>query len=182
MWWNYTLSKVKTIFVRVFLFRHLFMTNPTIFWTLLRFNEYDFFNILWFSCQGKSRDIVYQRTCWFSWLIFVQHWLYGILLTAWSALSRLTDQGIIYLTRCRIWLLTLFHIAYINFKRELRKVTPQKLYLSFFFVQYISVLKQLFRRFSPSYDLKFCSTNSFNSFKSCQRKSNFNQTMHLTVT
>ena len=48
------------------------------------------FNILWFSCQGTSRDIVYQRSCWFSWLIFVQHGLYGILLTLYSALSRLT--------------------------------------------------------------------------------------------
>ena len=33
----------------------------------------NFFNILCFSCQGESRDIVYQRTCLFSWLIFAKH-------------------------------------------------------------------------------------------------------------
>ena len=42
------------------------MTNPTIFWTLLRSNAYEFAQNLCFSCQGKSRDIVYQRI----WLIF----------------------------------------------------------------------------------------------------------------
>ena len=31
--------------------------------------------MLWFSCQGTSRDIVYQSSCWFAWLIFVQHGL-----------------------------------------------------------------------------------------------------------
>ena len=91
------------------------------------------FNILWFSSQGKSRNIVYQRTWWFSWLIFVQHGLFGILLTVYSALSCLTDHGIYYITRCRIWLLTIFHIPYIHFQRELRKIIPPKLYLSFLF-------------------------------------------------
>ena len=76
-----------------------------------------------------------KRSCWFSWLIFVQHGLYGILLTLYSALSRLTDHGIYYITRCRIWLLTIFHILCIHFQQELRKVTPPKWYLSFF-VQY----------------------------------------------
>ena len=94
-----------------------------------------FFNILCFSCQGKSRDIVYQRTCLFSWLIFVKHGLFGIQLTAYSARSRLIDHGIYYIIRCEIWLLTIFHIPYIHFQRELKKVTLPKWYLSFF-VQY----------------------------------------------
>ena len=34
------------------------------------------FTILCFSCQGKSRDIVYQRICLFLWLIFAQHGLF----------------------------------------------------------------------------------------------------------
>ena len=77
------------------------------------------FNILWFSCQGTSRDIVNQRSFWFLWLIFVQYGLYGILLTVYSALSRLTDHGIFYITRCRIWLLTiLYHISTFNEKWE----------------------------------------------------------------
>ena len=41
VWWNYPLTKGKTIFMRVFHFRHPFMTNPTIFWTLLCSNEYE---------------------------------------------------------------------------------------------------------------------------------------------
>ena len=95
------------------------------------------FKILCFSCRGKSRDIVYQRICLFLWLIFTQHGLFYIQLTVFSALSRLTDLGIYDITRCRIWLLTIFHIPYIHFQPELRKVTSQKWYLSFF-VQYIS--------------------------------------------
>ena len=81
------------------------------------------FKILCFSCQGKSRDIVYQRICLFLWLIFAQHGLFEIQLTVYSALSRLTDLGIYDITRCGIWLLTIFHIPYIHFQRELRKVT-----------------------------------------------------------
>ena len=94
-------------------------------------------NILWFSCQGKSRDIVNQPTCRIVWLIFAQHGLFGILLTVYSAPSRLTDHGIYYITRCGIWLLTIFHIPYIYLLRKLRKVIPPKWYLSFF-VQYTS--------------------------------------------
>ena len=37
----YPLTKGKIIFVRVFLVQHPFMTNPTIFWTLLGSNEYE---------------------------------------------------------------------------------------------------------------------------------------------
>ena len=94
------------------------------------------FKILWFSCQGKSRDIAYLRICLLKWLIFAQHWLFKIQLTVYSALSRLTDLGIYDITRSGIWLLTIFHIPYIHFQRELRKVTSPKWYLSFF-VQYI---------------------------------------------
>ena len=46
------------------------------------------FNILSFSCQGQSKDIIYQRTCWFLWLIFAQDGFFGILLTVSSTLSR----------------------------------------------------------------------------------------------
>ena len=36
VWRYYPLTKGKTIIVRVFLFQHPFLTNQTIFWTLLR--------------------------------------------------------------------------------------------------------------------------------------------------
>ena len=94
-----------------------------------------FFKILCFSCQGKSRDIVYQRICLFLWSLFARHGLFEIQLTVYSALSRLTDLGIYDITRCGIWLLTIFHIPYIHYQRELRMVTSPKWYLSFF-VQY----------------------------------------------
>ena len=93
------------------------------------------FKILCFSCQGKSRDVIYQCICLFLWLIFAQHGLFEIQLTVYSAFSRLTDLGIYDITRCWIWLLTIFHIPYIHFQWELRKVTSPKWYLSFF-VQY----------------------------------------------
>ena len=60
------------------------------------------FNILCFSCQGKSRDIVYQRTCLLLCFIFAQHGLFEIQLTVYSAVLRLTDPGIYYITRCGI--------------------------------------------------------------------------------
>ena len=102
------------------------------------------FNILWFSCQGKSRDVVYQCICLFLWLIFAQHGLFEIQLTVYSALSRLTDLGIYDISRCGIWLLTIFHITYIHFQRELRKVTSPKWYLSFF-VQYFTCYIHVFK-------------------------------------
>ena len=108
------------------------MTNSSIFWTLLRSNAYEFVQHFVFSCQEKSRDIVYQRTCLLSCLIFAQHGRFGIQLTAYSALSCLADHGIYYVTRCGIWLLTIFHIPYIHFQAEMRKFTSQKLCLSFF--------------------------------------------------
>ena len=99
----------------------------------------DLFKILCFSCHGKSRDIIYQRICLYLLLIFVQHGLFEIQLTVYWALSRLTDLGIYDITRCGIWLLTIFHIPSIHFQRELREVTSPKWYLSFF-VQYIYML------------------------------------------
>ena len=51
---------------------------------------------------------------------------FEIQLTVHSAVSRLTDLGIYDITRCGIWLLTIFHIPYIHFQRELRKVTSPK--------------------------------------------------------
>ena len=96
----------------------------------------DLFKILCFSCPGKSRDVVYQRICLFLWLIFAQHGLFEIQLTVYSVLSRLTGLGIYDISRCGIWLLSIFHIPYIHFQRDLRKVTSPKWYLSFF-VQYI---------------------------------------------
>ena len=157
VWWNYPLTKGKTIFVRVFLFRHPFTTNSTIFWTLLRSKQYNFFSTFCDFLSGKSRDIVHQRTFWFTWLIFVQHGLFGILLTVHSALSCLTDHGIYYITRCRIWLLTKFQIPYIRFQREVRKVTPPKLYLSFLFSIY--VLSQYCYLWDHLLYLLFCKFN-----------------------
>ena len=52
----------------------------------------------------------------------------------------LTDHGIYHITRCGIWLLTIFHIPYIYFPRKLRKVIPPKVYLSFFVQYRISTL------------------------------------------
>ena len=107
--------------------------------TLSSFGHYcvpmhtNLFKILCFSCRRKSRDIVYQRICLFLWLIFAQHGLFEIQLTVYSALSRLTDLGIYDITRCGIWLLTIFHIPYIHFQPELRKITSPKWYLSFLF-------------------------------------------------
>ena len=105
--------------------------------TLPSFGHYCFpmhtnlFKILCFSCQGKSRDIVYQRICLFLWLRFAQHGSFEIQLTVYSALLRLTDLYLgIY--ECGIWLLIIFHIPYIHFQRELRKVTSPKWYLPFF--------------------------------------------------
>ena len=100
----------------------------------------NFFKVLCFSYQEKSRDIVYQCVCLFLWLIFAQRGFFEIPITVYSALSRLTDLGIYYKTRCGIWLLTIFHIQYIHFQRELRKVTSPKLYLSFFCSVYDLIL------------------------------------------
>ena len=138
MWWKYPITRGKTVFVRCFLFQHSVMTNPTIFWTLLRSNAYGFVQDFVLFLWGKSRDIVYQRICLFLLLIFAQHWLFEIQLTVYSALSRLTDLGIYDVTRCGIWLLTIFHIPYIHLQRELRNVTSPKWYLSFF-VQYTKI-------------------------------------------
>ena len=135
VWWNYPLTRGKTIFVRGFFFQHPVITNTSIFWTLLRSNAYEFVQHFVFSCQGKSRDVVYQRMYLFLWLIFAQQGRFEIQLSDYSALPRLTDLGIYYITRCGIRLLTRFHIPYIHFQRELRKVTSPKVYLSFF-VQY----------------------------------------------
>ena len=136
MWWKYPFTRGKQFSCDVFFF------NTQSWRTLPSFGHYcvpmhtDLLKILCFSCQRKSRDIVYQRICLFLWSIFDQHGLFEIQLTIYSALSRLTDLGIYDITRCGIWLLTIFHIPYIHFQRELRKVTSPKWYLSFF-VQYI---------------------------------------------
>ena len=42
MWWKYPFTRGKTVFVRCILFQHSVMTNPTIFWTVLRSNAYEF--------------------------------------------------------------------------------------------------------------------------------------------
>ena len=68
MWWKYPFTRGKTVFVRCFRFQHSVMANPAIFWTLLRSNAYAFVKDFVFSCQGKSREIVYQRICLFLWL------------------------------------------------------------------------------------------------------------------
>ena len=108
---------------------YVFFVNTQSWRTLPSFGHYcvlmhtNLFKILCFSCQGKSRDIVYQSICLFLWLIFAQHGRFEIQLTVYSALSRLTNFRIYDITQCGIWLLTIFHIRYIHFQRELRKVT-----------------------------------------------------------
>ena len=130
------LRKVKQFSCDIFLF------NTQSWRTVPSFGHYcvpmhtNSFKILCFSCEGKSKDLVYQHISLFLWLIFGQHGLFEIQLSVYSALSRLTDLGIYDITRCVIWLLTIFHNSYIQFQRELRKVTSPKWYLSFF-VQYI---------------------------------------------
>ena len=49
------------------------------------------FKILCISCQGKSRDIVYERIFLFLWLIFAQHGLFEIQRTVYWAISCLTE-------------------------------------------------------------------------------------------
>ena len=92
----------------------------------MRSNAYEFVQDFVLFLSGKSRDIVYKRICLLLWLIFAQHGLFEIQLTVYSALSRLTDLEIYDITRCGIWLLTIFHIPYIHFQRELRMVTSPK--------------------------------------------------------
>ena len=98
----------KTIFVRGFLFQRPVMTNPSIFWTLLCSNAYEFFSKL----DRKSKAIVDKRICLFLLLIFAQQGLFEIQLTVYSALSCLTDFGIYYITRCGIWFKNISYSIY----------------------------------------------------------------------
>ena len=140
MWWNYPLTRGKSILCEFSNFdTHSWRTLPCFGHSCALINTY-LLNILWFSCQGKSRYIIYQRTCWFLWLIFAQHGLFGILLTVYSSLSRLTDNGIYYITRCGIRLLTIFHIPYIILhvlSTKIEKSYTAKIMPFFFFVQYM---------------------------------------------
>ena len=120
------------------------------------------FNMFCFSCQGKSRDVVYHRMCLFLWLIFAQHGLFEIHLTVYSALPRLTDLGIYYITRCGTWLLTRFYIPYIHFQRELRKVTSQKVYLSFLFSIDMGISSNMMKSPSPKCYMTFWDMTIYN--------------------
>ena len=132
-------QKVKQFLCELSFFdTHSWRTLPSFGHSCVPMNT-NLYNILWFSCPGKSRDIVYQHTCWFSWLIFVQHGLFGILLTVSSALSPLTDHGIYYIIRCGNMAVNNIFISHISiYNEKLRKVIPPKLYLSFF-VQYTCI-------------------------------------------
>ena len=55
MWWKYPFTRGKTVFVRCFLFQHPVMTNPTIFWTLLRSNAYGFVQNFVLFLSGKKQ-------------------------------------------------------------------------------------------------------------------------------
>ena len=140
VWWKYPFTRSKNSFKfrAMFSFSKLSHDAPYHLLDTFAFQCIRICSIFFcFFCQGKSRDIVYQRIWLFLWLIFAQHGLFfKIKLTVYSALSRFTDLGINDITRCGIWLLTIFHIPYIHFQRELRKVTSPKWYISFF-VQYI---------------------------------------------
>ena len=97
---------------------------------------FDCIQICWSFCafpvREKEEISFINAYAYFLWLIFAHHGLFEIQLTVYSALSRLTDLGIYDITRRGIWLFTIFHIPYIPFQRELRKVTSPKWYLSFF--------------------------------------------------
>ena len=100
-----------------------------------------------FPFREKGEISSVNAYAYFLWLIFAQHGLFEIQLTVYSALSRLTDLGIYDITRCVILLLTIFHIPYIHFQRELRNVSSPKWYLSFF-VQYMWEEESNWRPFS----------------------------------
>ena len=112
MWWKYPFTRGKQFSCDVFFF------NTQSWRTLPSFGQYcvpmhtNLLKILCFSCQGKSRDIVYQRICLFLRSIYAQHGLFEIQLTVYSALSRLTDLGIDDITRCGIYFI--FHISTFN--------------------------------------------------------------------
>ena len=88
VWWNYPF----TIFVRGFLFQYPVMTNPSIFWTLLRSNAYEFVQYFVIFLSGKKYwyrtsthilifvvNIRPARTCWIS-----THCLLGPFTLDWS--------------------------------------------------------------------------------------------------
>ena len=131
VWWNYPFTKGKTIFIWVFLFQHQFKTNPTIFESHLRSTEYWFDQFFVFSGHRQVEISSINAGPDFSGCHSSSTGLFGIQLIVYLTLSYLTEHEIYNITQCAIWLLTIFHI----FQRELRKVTPLKLYLSFF-VQY----------------------------------------------
>ena len=54
LWLNYPFTRGYTVFVRCFLFQHSVMTNPTIFWTLLRSNAYEFVKDFVVFLSGKK--------------------------------------------------------------------------------------------------------------------------------
>ena len=54
VWWKYPLTRGKTVFVRCFLFQQSVMTNPTIFWTLLRSNAHEFVQDFVLFLSGKK--------------------------------------------------------------------------------------------------------------------------------
>ena len=61
LWWNYPLAKVETIWRADFFFgiyTHSWRTLASFGHSCVPMHT-NFFNILCFSCQGKSRDIVY---------------------------------------------------------------------------------------------------------------------------
>ena len=54
MRWKYPFTRGKTVFVGCFLFQHSVMTNPTVFWTLLRSNAYEFVQDFVLFLSGKK--------------------------------------------------------------------------------------------------------------------------------
>ena len=111
--------EVKQFSCKVFFFNYQSWRTLASFGHICVPMHTDLFNILCSSCQGKVEKHVssINAYAYFLWLIFVWHGLFEIQLTVYSALSRLTDLGIYYITRCGIWLLTIFHIPYIPFQR-----------------------------------------------------------------
>ena len=54
MCWMYPFTRGKTVSVRCFLFQHSVLANPTVFWTLLRSNAYEFVTDFVLFLSGKK--------------------------------------------------------------------------------------------------------------------------------
>ena len=135
MWWNYPLTRNKPIFVRYLLFQHPVMSNPSIFWILLRSNAYEFVhNFVLFRSGRKYRYRL--STCMLIFVINIRP-----ARTFWNSnnclLIPFTLDWSRNLLHNPMWNMTVNNISYLKYPLSTR---PEKGYItkiiSFFFVQY----------------------------------------------